>query len=127
MYNESNFMKSVVEFLTSRGVDIHRANEAAHILNKQNLGQLPCPLEEPYLSKIQQVEQVSSFSVRVFQNSYSLAFQQFLNLGLQRNVAELLASGHNRFDLISHDIDNPVRQKAWQIYDKFFGGTDGND
>lgn len=51
---------------------------------------------------------------------YKIALFKFLNIGLRRDVAEILASGHNRFDLVSPDWNNPVRQKAFEIWDEFY-------
>lgn len=48
---------------------------------------------------------------------YGYAYQKFLNLGLEASVAMILATGHNRFDLISDDWDNPVRMAAFKVYD----------
>lgn len=51
-YSEESFLKATVQALTACGVGTIRANQIAHILNKQNLGELPCPLQEPELSTV---------------------------------------------------------------------------
>jgi hypothetical protein len=52
------------------------------------------------------------------EHDYPLAFGQFLGLGLDADIANILAFGENRFDLISPDIDNPLRQKAFEVFDR---------
>lgn len=52
------------------------------------------------------------------EHDYSLAFGQFLALGLDADIANILAFGENRFDLISDDWDNPLRQQAFAVYDR---------
>jgi hypothetical protein len=52
------------------------------------------------------------------EHQYPLGFGQFLGLGLDADIANILAFGENRFDLISDDIDNPLRQKAFEVYDR---------
>jgi hypothetical protein len=54
------------------------------------------------------------------EHQYSLAFGQFLGLGLDADIANILAFGENRFDLISSDIDNPLRQQAFEVYDRLY-------
>ncbi|BAY95977.1 hypothetical protein FDUTEX481_06324 [Tolypothrix sp. PCC 7601] len=49
---------------------------------------------------------------------YSVAFGQFLGNGIDPDTANLLAFGENRFDLISNDFDDPLRQRATRIYDR---------
>jgi hypothetical protein len=41
-----------------------------------------------------------------------------LGLGLDADIANILAFGENRFDLISDDLDHPLRQQAFEIYDR---------
>ncbi|WP_230967749.1 hypothetical protein [Nostoc sp. WHI] len=50
---------------------------------------------------------------------YSAAFGQFLGNGIDADIANILAFGSNRFDLISEDLDDPVRQLATRIYSRF--------
>ena len=50
---------------------------------------------------------------------YSAAFGQFLGNGIDADIANILAFGENRFDLISDDFDDPVRQLATRIYSRF--------
>jgi hypothetical protein len=50
---------------------------------------------------------------------YSAAFGQFLGNGIDPDIANTLAFGENRFDLISEDFDDPVRQLATRIYNRF--------
>ena len=50
---------------------------------------------------------------------YSAAFGQFLGNGIDADIANTLAFGSNRFDLISDDFDDPVRQLATRIYSRF--------
>ena len=50
---------------------------------------------------------------------YSAAFGQFLGNGIDADIANILAFGSNRFDLISDDFDDPVRQLATRIYNRF--------
>lgn len=50
---------------------------------------------------------------------YSAAFGQFLGNGIDPNTANLLAFGENRFDLISNDFDDELRQRATRIYSRF--------
>ncbi|MHC5854475.1 hypothetical protein [Nostoc sp.] len=50
---------------------------------------------------------------------YSAAFGQFLGNGIDPDIANTLAFGENRFDLISDDFDDPVRQLATRIYSRF--------
>lgn len=50
---------------------------------------------------------------------YSAAFGQFLGNGIDPDIANLLAFGENRFDLISEDFDDPERQLAARIYSRF--------
>jgi hypothetical protein len=52
------------------------------------------------------------------EHDYPLAFGQFLGLGLDADIANILAFGENRFDLISSDIDDPLRQQAFEVYDR---------
>ncbi|HEY9672032.1 MAG TPA: hypothetical protein V6D11_11340 [Waterburya sp.] len=52
------------------------------------------------------------------EHDYSLAFGQFLSLGLDADIANILAFGDNRFDLISPNIDNPLRMAAFEVYDR---------
>jgi len=52
------------------------------------------------------------------QHDYALAFEQFLALGLDADIANILAFGENRFDLIDPDIDNPLRIAAFEVYDR---------
>ena len=52
------------------------------------------------------------------QHHYAKAFEQFLALGLDADIANILAFGENRFDLISPDIDNPHRMAAFEVYDR---------
>jgi hypothetical protein len=52
------------------------------------------------------------------EHDYPLAFGQFLGLGLDADIANILAFGENRFDLISDDLDHPLRQQAFEIYDR---------
>lgn len=47
---------------------------------------------------------------------YAVAFGQFLGNGVDPDTANLLAFGDNRFDLISDDFDDPLRQTATRIY-----------
>ena len=51
-------------------------------------------------------------------HDYSLAFGQFLALGLDADIANILAFGENRFDLISSNIDDPLRQAAFEVFDR---------
>ncbi len=55
----------------------------------------------------------------VDQHPYSAAFGQFLGNGIDPDTANILAFGQNRFDLISDDLDDPLRQRAFNIYDRF--------
>jgi len=50
---------------------------------------------------------------------YSAAFGQFLGNGIDPDIANTLAFGEKRFDLISDDFDDPVRQLAARIYSRF--------
>ncbi|WP_242059349.1 hypothetical protein [Nostoc foliaceum] len=50
---------------------------------------------------------------------YSAAFGQFLGNGIDADIANILAFGEKRFDLISEDFDDPVRQLATRIYSRF--------
>ncbi|MCC5634244.1 hypothetical protein LC613_43370 [Nostoc sphaeroides CHAB 2801] len=50
---------------------------------------------------------------------YSAAFGQFLGNGIDADIANILAFGENRFDLISEDLDDPVRQLALEFYSRF--------
>lgn len=50
------------------------------------------------------------------EHDYPLAFGQFLGLGLDADVANILAFGENRFDLISSDIEHPLRQSAFKLF-----------
>ncbi|MHC5862666.1 hypothetical protein [Nostoc sp.] len=50
---------------------------------------------------------------------YSAAFGQFLGNGIDPDIANTLAFGENRFDLISEDFDDPIRQLATRIYSRF--------
>lgn len=50
---------------------------------------------------------------------YSAAFGQFLGNGIDPDIANILAFGSNRFDLISDDFDDPIRQLAARIYNRF--------
>ncbi len=50
---------------------------------------------------------------------YSAAFGQFLGNGIDADIANILAFGENRFDLISDDFDDPIRQLATRIYNRF--------
>ncbi len=50
---------------------------------------------------------------------YSAAFGQFLGNGIDADIANTLAFGSNRFDLISDDFDDPIRQLAARIYNRF--------
>ncbi|MHC5914684.1 MAG: hypothetical protein ACYTXE_27660 [Nostoc sp.] len=50
---------------------------------------------------------------------YSAAFGQFLGNGIDPDIANTLAFGENRFDLISEDFDDPLRQLATRIYSRF--------
>jgi len=50
---------------------------------------------------------------------YAAAFGQFLGNGIDPDIANILAFGSNRFDLISEDFDNPLRQLATRIYSRF--------
>ncbi len=50
---------------------------------------------------------------------YSAAFGQFLGNGIDPDIANILAFGENRFDLISDDFDDPIRQVATRIYSRF--------
>ncbi|WP_230966506.1 hypothetical protein [Nostoc commune] len=50
---------------------------------------------------------------------YSAAFGQFLGNGIDPDIANTLAFGENKFDLISEDFDDPVRQLATRIYSRF--------
>ena len=52
------------------------------------------------------------------EHDYPLAFGQFLKLGLDPDIANILAFGENRFDLISGDIDDPFRSSAFEVYDR---------
>lgn len=52
------------------------------------------------------------------EHDYFLAFGQFLGLGLDADIANILAFGENRFDLISDHLDNPLRQQAFEVYDR---------
>lgn len=52
------------------------------------------------------------------EHEYALAFGQFLGLGLDADIANILAFGENRFDLISDDLDHPLRQKAFNVFDR---------
>jgi hypothetical protein len=54
----------------------------------------------------------------VDEHDYPVAFGQFLALGLDADIANILAFGENRFDLISPNIDDPLRQKAFEVYDR---------
>lgn len=47
---------------------------------------------------------------------YAVAFGQFLGNGIEPDTANLLAFGDNRFDLISDNFDDPLRQTASRIY-----------
>jgi hypothetical protein len=53
------------------------------------------------------------------EHPYSAAFGQFLGNGIDPDIANILAFGSNRFDLISEDFDDPVRQLATRIYSRF--------
>jgi hypothetical protein len=53
------------------------------------------------------------------QHPYAAAFGQFLGNGIDPDTANILAFGENRFDLISDDLDDPLRQRAFNIYDRF--------
>ncbi len=50
---------------------------------------------------------------------YAAAFGQFLGNGIDADIANILAFGCNRFDLISEDFDDPIRQLATRIYSRF--------
>lgn len=50
---------------------------------------------------------------------FSAAFGQFLGNGIDPDIANILAFGEKRFDLISEDIDDPTRQLATRIYYRF--------
>ncbi|MBD2526682.1 hypothetical protein [Nostoc sp. FACHB-133] len=50
---------------------------------------------------------------------YAAAFGQFLGNGIDADIANILAFGENRFDLISEDFDDPIRQLATRIYSRF--------
>ncbi|MBC1300162.1 hypothetical protein GNF11_35835, partial [Nostoc sp. UCD122] len=50
---------------------------------------------------------------------YSAAFGQFLGNGIDADIANTLAFGSKRFDLISEDFDDPIRQLATRIYSRF--------
>ncbi len=50
---------------------------------------------------------------------YSAAFGQFLGNGIDPDIANILAFGENRFDLISDNFDDPIRQVATRIYSRF--------
>lgn len=50
---------------------------------------------------------------------YAAAFGQFLGNGIDPDIANTLAFGENRFDLISDDFDDPLRQLATRIYSRF--------
>jgi hypothetical protein len=50
---------------------------------------------------------------------YAAAFGQFLGNGIDLDIANTLAFGENRFDLISEDFDDPVRQLATRIFSRF--------
>ncbi len=52
------------------------------------------------------------------EHDYPLAFEQFLALELDADIANILAWGENRFDLISDNIEDPLRQQAFEIYDR---------
>lgn len=52
---------------------------------------------------------------------YATAFGQFLGNGIDPDVANILAFGENRFDLISEDSNNPLRQRATRIFVRFEG------
>ncbi|MBG1263475.1 hypothetical protein [Nostoc commune] len=47
------------------------------------------------------------------------AFGQFLGNGIDPDIANILAFGSKRFDLISDDFDDPIRQLATRIYSRF--------
>jgi hypothetical protein len=51
------------------------------------------------------------------EHRYSLAFGLFLGLGLAPDTANTLAWGMNRLDLISDDLDNPLRVAAFRVYE----------
>src|SRR3712207_7619676 len=53
---------------------------------------------------------VQTCALPIFEHDYPEAFEQFLNLGLDADIANILAFGENRFDLISNDIEDPKRQ-----------------
>jgi hypothetical protein len=53
----------------------------------------------------------------LLEHDYPEAFEQFLDLGLDADIANILAFGENRFDLISDDIEDPKRQAAFEIFD----------
>ena len=50
---------------------------------------------------------------------YSAAFGQFLGNGIDPDIANILAFGSKRFDLISDDFVDPIRQLATRIYSRF--------
>lgn len=50
---------------------------------------------------------------------YAVAFGQFLGNGIDPDTANILAFGENRFDLISSDFNDPLRQRAFNIYGRF--------
>lgn len=50
---------------------------------------------------------------------YAVAFRQFLDHGIDPDTANLLAFGEKRFDLISDDLNDPLRQIVVSIFDRF--------
>ncbi|MBD2388038.1 hypothetical protein [Cylindrospermum sp. FACHB-282] len=53
------------------------------------------------------------------EHPYAVAFGEFLDNGIDPDTANLLAFGENRFDLISDDLNDPLRQTAFKIFDLF--------
>lgn len=48
-YDQTEFLRATRETLTAHGMPEELAARASEILDRQNLGLLPCPLEEPEL------------------------------------------------------------------------------
>lgn len=53
------------------------------------------------------------------EHPYALAFGEFLDNGIDPNTANLLAFGEKRFDLIADDLNDPLRQTAFNIFERF--------
>ncbi len=76
-----------------------------------------CDEEEPY-PPFTGTEFLATHST-IDDHPYSAAFGQFLGNGIDPDIANTLAFGENRFDLISDNFDDPVRQLATRIYSRF--------